>query len=92
MFIGFYWLIEVRGWKRAAFPLVVVGMNSIFIYSFSELLHRWLDRGSGRVHVPLQLHGYVCTGCAIDCRIAGHVVSVLLALQAKDFHQAVNAL
>jgi heparan-alpha-glucosaminide N-acetyltransferase len=44
MFIGFYWLIEVRGWRRAAFPLIVVGMNSIFIYSFSELLHGWLDR------------------------------------------------
>jgi heparan-alpha-glucosaminide N-acetyltransferase len=47
MFIGFYWLIEVRGWRRAAFPLVVVGMNSIFIYSISELLHGWLDRALG---------------------------------------------
>jgi predicted acyltransferase len=44
MLIGFYWLIEVLGWKRAAFPLVVVGMNSIFIYSLSGLLHRWLDQ------------------------------------------------
>jgi len=47
MLIGFYWLIEVRGWRRAAFPLVVVGMNSIFIYSISELLHRWLDHAVG---------------------------------------------
>ncbi len=47
MLIGFYWLIEVRGWRRAAFPLVVVGMNSIFIYSLSELLHRWLNRALG---------------------------------------------
>lgn len=47
MLIGFYWLIEVRGWLRAAFPLVVVGMNSIFIYSLSELLHRWLNRAVG---------------------------------------------
>ncbi len=47
MLIGFYWLIEVRGWRSAAFPLVVVGMNSIFIYSVSELLHRWLDRAVG---------------------------------------------
>lgn len=47
MLIGFYWLIEVRGWKRAAFPLVVVGMNSIFIYSLSELLHDWFDRAIG---------------------------------------------
>ncbi|MFL6350709.1 MAG: acyltransferase family protein [Bryobacteraceae bacterium] len=47
MFMAFYWLIEVRGWRRAAFPLVVVGMNSIFIYSLSELLHKWLDRAVG---------------------------------------------
>lgn len=47
MLIGFYWLIEMRGWKQAAFPLVVVGMNSIFIYSLSELLYGWLDRALG---------------------------------------------
>jgi heparan-alpha-glucosaminide N-acetyltransferase len=47
MLIGFYWLIEVRSWRGVAFPLVVVGMNSIFIYSLSELLHRWLDRAVG---------------------------------------------
>jgi len=47
MLIGFYWLIEICGWRRAAFPLVVVGMNSIFIYSVSEILHGWLDRAVG---------------------------------------------
>jgi predicted acyltransferase len=47
MLIGFYWLIEVRGWRKAAFPLVVVGMNSIFIYSLSQLLHKWLDGAIG---------------------------------------------
>jgi heparan-alpha-glucosaminide N-acetyltransferase len=47
MLIGFYWLIEVHGWRRAAFPLVVIGMNSIFIYSLSELLHGWLNRAVG---------------------------------------------
>ena len=28
----FYWLIDVRGWRAWAFPLKVVGMNSITIY------------------------------------------------------------
>jgi predicted acyltransferase len=37
----------MRGHKRAVFPLVVVGMNSIFIYSVGELFHRWLDRAVG---------------------------------------------
>ena len=45
MLLAFYWLIEVkqiRGWE---FPMVVMGTNSIFIYSFSQVLHGWLDRG-----------------------------------------------
>jgi heparan-alpha-glucosaminide N-acetyltransferase len=47
MLIGFYLLIEVCGWSTAAWPLVVVGMNSIFIYSASEMLHKWLDSAVG---------------------------------------------
>jgi len=42
-----YWIVEVRGWKRWAFPAIVVGMNSIFIYSFSQVLRGWLSRGIG---------------------------------------------
>jgi predicted acyltransferase len=44
MLIAFYWLVEIRSYKRAVFPLVVLGMNSIFIYSLGQLLHGWLDR------------------------------------------------
>jgi predicted acyltransferase len=47
MLIGFYWLIEVRGYCRWTFPLVVVGMNSIFIYSLSVILFKWLDHAVG---------------------------------------------
>ena len=32
---AFYALIELKGWRRWAFPLVVVGMNSIAIYVMS---------------------------------------------------------
>ena len=32
---GFYALIELKGWRRWAFPLIVVGMNSIAIYVMS---------------------------------------------------------
>ena len=38
-------LIDVRGWKRWTFPFVVLGTNSIFVYSFWQLLGGWLDRG-----------------------------------------------
>lgn len=44
-FAAFYWLVEVQGHKRWTFPLVVVGMNCIFIYSFSQVLRGWLSRG-----------------------------------------------
>lgn len=46
MLIPFYWLIEVRQLRSWAFPLTVVGMNSIFIYSLGQIgLKGWLDRG-----------------------------------------------
>jgi predicted acyltransferase len=32
---GFYALLDWKGWRRWAFPLVVVGMNSIAIYVMS---------------------------------------------------------
>ena len=35
MLAGFYALIDWKGWKRWAFPLIVVGMNSIAIYVMS---------------------------------------------------------
>ncbi|MGH9662243.1 MAG: acyltransferase family protein [Bryobacteraceae bacterium] len=47
MLLAFYWLFDVRGWKRLAFPLVVVGMNSIFIYSIHIVLQSWLNRSLG---------------------------------------------
>lgn len=46
MLIFFYWLIEVKQTKRWAFPFVVLGMNSIFIYSLGQIgLKAWLSHG-----------------------------------------------
>lgn len=47
MLLCFYWIVEIRGWRKPVFPLLVVGMNSIFIYSLGEMLHQWLDRAVG---------------------------------------------
>lgn len=41
---GFYALIELKGWKRWAFPLIVIGMNSIAIYVMSWTMHDFLRR------------------------------------------------
>lgn len=40
----FYWLIDVRGFRRWSFFAGVVGMNSIFIYLFNNTIGpRWLN-------------------------------------------------
>jgi heparan-alpha-glucosaminide N-acetyltransferase len=65
---GFYALIECKGWRRWAFPLVVVGMNSIAVYVmswtmtgfFGDALERHLGRAisvmAGPTFQPV-LHG-----------------------------------
>jgi heparan-alpha-glucosaminide N-acetyltransferase len=40
---AFTWIIEVRGWKKWAFPLVVVGMNSIVAYCIAHFLEGFLQ-------------------------------------------------
>ena len=39
MFLFFYWLMDIRGYRNWAFPLRVIGANAIFIYMFSSLIH-----------------------------------------------------
>jgi heparan-alpha-glucosaminide N-acetyltransferase len=47
MLAGFYWVIEVAGRKRWAFPLVVVGMNSIAAYVIGNALGGWYRSATG---------------------------------------------
>jgi predicted acyltransferase len=44
MLLVFYWLIEVRGFRKFAFPFKVLGMNCIFIYVVSIVLYGWLNQ------------------------------------------------
>jgi predicted acyltransferase len=39
MFLFFYWLIDIRGYRKWAFPLAIIGMNAIFIYMLTSLIH-----------------------------------------------------
>jgi heparan-alpha-glucosaminide N-acetyltransferase len=50
MLAGFYALIEWKGWRAWAFPLVVVGMNSIAIYVMSWTMEPFFLR-SLRIHL-----------------------------------------
>ena len=42
MLAGFYYLVDLRGWKRWTFPFVVAGSNSIALYLMSQLLGAWV--------------------------------------------------
>ncbi|MGC2473555.1 MAG: DUF5009 domain-containing protein [Candidatus Sulfotelmatobacter sp.] len=44
MLAGFYALTDWKGWRRWAFPLLVVGMNSIAIYVMSWTMEDFLRR------------------------------------------------
>ncbi len=41
---AFYGLMELAGWRRWTWPLVVVGMNSLAVYCLSQLLTPWIER------------------------------------------------
>jgi len=44
----FYWLVEIAGQRKLVFPLVVVGMNSIFIYVVHSLAAGWIREQLGK--------------------------------------------
>jgi predicted acyltransferase len=41
---AFYAVIDVVGWKRWAFPLVVLGVNSILLYLMGQLMRPWVSQ------------------------------------------------
>jgi heparan-alpha-glucosaminide N-acetyltransferase len=52
MLAVFYWVFDVRGWKRLAWPLAVVGMNSIALYMMAQLLKGWTGKAL-KTHLAL---------------------------------------
>lgn len=42
MLAVFFWMIDVTGHRRWAFPLVIVGMNSIAIYCIANIFDYWI--------------------------------------------------
>ena len=55
----FSWIIEVKGYRKWAFPLVVIGMNSIAAYLIAHLFHQFVFQ-SFRIHLgegPFQVFG-----------------------------------
>jgi heparan-alpha-glucosaminide N-acetyltransferase len=52
MLAACYWAVEVQGWRRWTFPLVVVGMNSIAAYVIGNAFGGWF-RSATRAWVGL---------------------------------------
>ena len=48
MLAGFYALIDWKGWRRWAFPLVVIGMNSIAVYVMSWTMESFFSNAVNR--------------------------------------------
>ena len=38
LFLVFYWVIDLQGWKRWSFPLMVIGANALAIYLGSSIV------------------------------------------------------
>ena len=63
-----YWMIDLKGWGKWTFPLVVVGVNPITIYFMRMTMARWW-RGNLHTHLPEFLftgvYGSIVEACLI---------------------------
>jgi predicted acyltransferase len=58
---AFCWLIEVKEWRRWAFPLIVIGMNSMAAYLMAHLFERFI-LDSFRIHLGANAFQFFGTG------------------------------
>ena len=53
---GFCWAIEMKGYRKRAFPLIVIGLNSIAAYLIAHLFERFVA-DSFRIHLGANFFG-----------------------------------
>ena len=68
---GFCWLTEVKGYRKWAFPLVVIGANSIAAYLMAHLWERFI-LDSFRIH--LGAHAFAFFGTEVEPFVRGMAV------------------
>jgi heparan-alpha-glucosaminide N-acetyltransferase len=71
MLAGFSWLIDVKNYKKWAFPLVVIGLNSIAAYMIAHLFPDFLI-STFRIH--LGAHAFDFAGIALQPLLEGAAV------------------
>ena len=71
LFLGFYWTIDVLGYRKWAFPFVVIGMNALAVYM-------------GRTLVPLtKILGIYTAGVAAQIGSFGPLFQALTVLMCE---------
>jgi predicted acyltransferase len=68
---GFCWVIEVKGFKKWAFPLVVVGMNSIAAYMIAHLFENFI---ASSFRINLGPHFFAFWGSGLEPFLEGAAV------------------
>ena len=65
---AFSWLIEVKGYKRWSFPLIVVGMNSIAAYLIAHLCEEFVQSS---LVINLSMRPFSILGAALQPLLLG---------------------
>lgn len=71
---AFSWVIDIKGYRRWAFPLVVVGMNSIAAYLIA---HLWEDFIIDSLHIHLGYRVFRLFGMALEPLMLGIAVMLI---------------
>jgi heparan-alpha-glucosaminide N-acetyltransferase len=71
---AFCWIIEARGYKKWAFPLVVIGMNSIAAYLIAHLMPKFLI---STFSIHLGPHAFAIASAALQPLLEGLAVLVV---------------
>jgi heparan-alpha-glucosaminide N-acetyltransferase len=56
LLLGFFWVIDVKNFKKWSIIFVVIGMNSIFIYMLNGFFSRWLMDTGGSLLNPIAVY------------------------------------
>ncbi|MFN0124305.1 MAG: acyltransferase family protein [Blastocatellia bacterium] len=65
---AFYYVIDIRGWRRWAFPLIVIGMNSIAAYMLADTSNAYV---SGNLKTNLGQNTFKLFGDAYESLLLG---------------------
>jgi len=63
MLAAFYLVFDILPLRKLAFPLVVVGMNSIVMYMMGQMLRPWVGQHVVRTHFAGLLSAFFGDGC-----------------------------